>query len=656
MTRKILVINGHGEKKPAKINIQNKHIVITPGDANDDYVVSFDNMKRHLEEMTYQGKIWPIYSKGAQIIWMSYKDTQISDISISPLQEDFDFDHFAGSLLNKTNTWSKLTTPEHDVLLRGALAIFDVNDQRCILENQELEDYLRHIPAGSRPIFFCDKELGKVKPMGDTSLSDIYNAIALIKEFQQSGTGVIVATCSPSTGISKRIKVITQNPAMEIIDVLPDLNDIPVGVDLTKENEAIIAKAGILVARFSGVKVIPRYMHYIPGNDSHNLKQPIESIQFEFPNVVDRDHYKNCIKTIDKSAVLYVGTGITVNQPIIQLSPQFIAAFQQQSILSCLREKTGLDWKIDIDKVQEPYVEETWYANNEQEAETAFLQQFGMQSLPVITKITAAGASSQKFKIRCVFSDPTAIFHLRSTEPKELLDSPTYLNMSVIEQTNDRLKLQFSDNIQYQIDFILNSARININIASHKENPITETCLHFLSVLNLTLRNKSALNGDALRIILSGISTAPVAARDAILSALQRVNPVASKAICSELIEQAKKITHYAHASMQSTRSHAFEAKIKGDFGKDYLALKGDALKTAILLNFKLKLNVSKSTDELKNIVDGLKLTEEYSIIKKGQGITTRFFNLRTDSAIAFEKMVSEVSAKLHLQTTPFKP
>jgi|GEM_PF-3889611 len=42
---KLLVINGHGAKKEAKFDVNNEHAIITPGDANDSYIVSFDQGK-----------------------------------------------------------------------------------------------------------------------------------------------------------------------------------------------------------------------------------------------------------------------------------------------------------------------------------------------------------------------------------------------------------------------------------------------------------------------------------------------------------------------------------------------------------------------------------------------------------------------------------
>ena len=105
MPKKILVINGHGAKLPQKMHINSKHGIMTPGNADSSYVVSFDNQHRHLEEMTSQGKIWPIIDgMGKTVQWHRYEETEVHDIKIYPLQSGFNFSHFANAVLNKKTT------------------------------------------------------------------------------------------------------------------------------------------------------------------------------------------------------------------------------------------------------------------------------------------------------------------------------------------------------------------------------------------------------------------------------------------------------------------------------------------------------------------------------------------------------------------------
>ncbi|SFL88126.1 hypothetical protein SAMN02746073_2381 [Legionella jamestowniensis DSM 19215] len=217
---KILVVNGHGAKTGQKVQVNAQHGVITPGNAENSYVVSFDNQYRHLEEMTSQNKIWPLVDgQKNPVQWHRYRNTSIDEIQISPLQDQFSFPYFANMVLRKQTKWENLTTPSHDVMQRGALAVKMPNGLTEILEGKPLEDYLRAAAKGAhegRPLFFCDKELGKIKPMGRTSLSEIYTALHRIEEFKNTDTEMIVATCSPahSKGV-QQIQVQTKFPPTE---------------------------------------------------------------------------------------------------------------------------------------------------------------------------------------------------------------------------------------------------------------------------------------------------------------------------------------------------------------------------------------------------------------------------------------------------------
>lgn len=135
--------------------------------------------------------------EGNKVTWHRYRETEVDEIRISPLQSSFNFTIFASNLLNNNIAWGKLTNPPHDILTRGALAVKMPNNQISILEGEHLKAYLKignWTLAHGKSLFFYDKELGRVKPMGGTSLSEIYTAVGLINEFQT----IVVATCSPT--------------------------------------------------------------------------------------------------------------------------------------------------------------------------------------------------------------------------------------------------------------------------------------------------------------------------------------------------------------------------------------------------------------------------------------------------------------------------
>jgi len=109
--------------------------------------------------------------------------------------------------------------------------------------------------------------------------------------------------------------------------------------------------------------------------------------------------------------------------------------------------------------------------------------------------------------------------------------------------------------------------------------------------------------------------------------------------------EYTAKQLHYQFARFDNTtRTHAFTAdtssfqKIK----KELCDLKGDALKTKILTDFKASLEGVLTENELKDKVLNFKKTDEYKILETGQGRTTRFLALQTSSAKAVEDIIAD--------------
>lgn len=68
----------------------------------------------------------------------------------------------------------------------------------------------------------------------------------------------------------------------------------------------------------------------------------------------------------------------------------------------------------------------------------------------------------------------------------------------------------------------------------------------------------------------------------------------------------------------------------------------GDVLKTQILCSFKNELEQSPELDidTLNAKIIAFEASPEYAALKKGQGIATRLFSLKTDSIKAFEQIV----------------
>ncbi|MBA3537033.1 MAG: hypothetical protein H0T84_10555 [Tatlockia sp.] len=120
----------------------------------------------------------------------------------------------------------------------------------------------------------------------------------------------------------------------------------------------------------------------------------------------------------------------------------------------------------------------------------------------------------------------------------------------------------------------------------------------------------------------------------------------------NELIKQIelslKNSLHYIGAclSSSSSRWHYYSLnEVRG-----YEGLRGDELKTAILMNFRQKLEditdlkgqmgLNQISKEMSKYINEFKQSDQYMTLKTSQGIATSFFKMETDSELAVEKII----------------
>ena len=88
---------------------------------------------------------------------------------------------------------------------------------------------------------------------------------------------------------------------------------------------------------------------------------------------------------------------------------------------------------------------------------------------------------------------------------------------------------------------------------------------------------------------------------------------------------------------------HAFKASDTGpNTAQMTQPLKGDLLKNRILAEYADLLNNAENDEKLEKVIDDIKKTPEYEILRKGQGIVTRLFGLKTTSLEVLENMLKE--------------
>jgi hypothetical protein len=100
---------------------------------------------------------------------------------------------------------------------------------------------------------------------------------------------------------------------------------------------------------------------------------------------------------------------------------------------------------------------------------------------------------------------------------------------------------------------------------------------------------------------------------------------------------------HYEFATTGKGRDHGEYTATSALPGLK--GLKGDALKTKILEEFRSQI-AGKSASEIIKIYDKFKSSEEYTILKTGQGWATRLFRLKTDSMRALDSIIEESQPK----------
>jgi SidE phosphodiesterase (PDE) domain len=125
-------------------------------------------------------------------------------------------------------------------------------------------------------------------------------------------------------GKSKQPIVQIKADAIQRID-LNQLQDIAVSSNVSNEKSKIINKAKHVVAatKIPGIKLIPRIENYIKHNKEHNLKQPLNCLQFEFKTLEDRNRFASLIKKQSPKAIAYFGLGKS-KQPIVQIKADAI--------------------------------------------------------------------------------------------------------------------------------------------------------------------------------------------------------------------------------------------------------------------------------------------------------------------------------------------
>ncbi len=114
---------------------------------------------------------------------------------------------------------------------------------------------------------------------------------------------------------------------------------------------------------------------------------------------------------------------------------------------------------------------------------------------------------------------------------------------------------------------------------------------------------------------------------------------------------------HYQHATLSNvdTRTHRFPAHATINMKDAHQLLVGDALKSAILGDFKKTLDDIHDPEALLAHIEDFKKKEDYKVLTKGQGLS-KWLPVKTGAVIAFEKLCDEAKNRVQAaQRTPPK-
>lgn len=106
-----------------------------------------------------------------------------------------------------------------------------------------------------------------------------------------------------------------------------------------------------------------------------------------------------------------------------------------------------------------------------------------------------------------------------------------------------------------------------------------------------------------------------------------------------------------------NNKFHLFE--VKGEkftaLKEEYKKLRGDHLKTNILLELKRQIGFTSSKEELAALVSKLKESEEYKVLETNQDLTGKIFDFETSSVKAFKEMVKKQENSFEQPVQPKK-
>lgn len=192
-----IVINGHGAKTNTMFTLHD-HTLITPGDLKKPYVFAVDN-NYSIENDLREGTLKPAL-KGNWTVYNENVTAKVPEVKIGPWKAT-ELKEFSARILKDGKMWSNIDHQQKPYLERDSDAklVLKKGNEYTYLDSHDAQDVFQKINNNTynyakegTPIFFYAPQVGKVKMLGETVLSEVLKHLDNI----DGGKLVLLATCN----------------------------------------------------------------------------------------------------------------------------------------------------------------------------------------------------------------------------------------------------------------------------------------------------------------------------------------------------------------------------------------------------------------------------------------------------------------------------
>lgn len=361
ITSNALIINGHGRKSNRKFNMGGNTIV-TPGSLSAPYLFAAGT-SWNLEKQFKAGIIKPV-ENGTWTTYHQSLGSQMPDMDLYPWTMG-EVRQFAQRVVSDTKLWSDIDDKEGLYFDRDAEAklVVKLNNQYKYLNGKEAAkyfirmnncsdaEYVKLLQTQGVPLFLYAPQVGKIKPLERTSLSEVLKCVNTI----DGDKIVMVAACNEAKENNKTITFQHSGPDIYVNQVLQLNTPIQKGnITASKAQEQFLLESLSSYNKVHKEKGWHRVGDWEIGRSGHSGNVALANSQYQF----ELDNGK--VKCLNKTKGY-----IKVDPlPAVLLSQQEIKAFIQKATTNTETKQTvavgtksvGVSPQYSFKSVQEQFL------------------------------------------------------------------------------------------------------------------------------------------------------------------------------------------------------------------------------------------------------------------------------------------------------------